>query len=121
MGTNVYDAPLMVGDKIYASGGSVRAFEAESGKQLWMARVRSTDSMAYDDGVLCIYTTTPDMVALFVKQGERAQCLVDAVMVWNTARMAELESHSIQTRDACRLTTQPTVRMFDAPTSTIVS
>ncbi|HET8936842.1 MAG TPA: PQQ-binding-like beta-propeller repeat protein [Polyangiales bacterium] len=69
MGTNVYGAPLMVGDKIYASGGSVRAFDAESGMQLWMATVRSTGSMAYDDGVLYVYTSTPDMVALDAATG----------------------------------------------------
>lgn len=69
MGGNVYGVPLMVGDKIYASGNSVRAFEAESGKQLWMAPVSSTGSMAYSDGVLYVYTSRPEMVALDAATG----------------------------------------------------
>lgn len=69
MGGNVYGAPLMVGDKIYASGNSVRAFEAETGKELWMAPVRSTGSMAYDNGVLYVYASTLEMVALDAATG----------------------------------------------------
>ncbi len=69
MGGNVYGAPLMVGDKIYASGNSVRAFDAETGMQLWMSAVRSTGSMAYDNGILYIYTSTPEMVALDAATG----------------------------------------------------
>jgi polyvinyl alcohol dehydrogenase (cytochrome) len=69
MGGNVYGVPLMVGDKIYASGNSVRAFDAETGNQLWMSPVRSTGSMAYDNGVLYIYASTPEMVALDAETG----------------------------------------------------
>lgn len=71
MGGNVYGAPLMVGDRIYASGGSgsVRAFEAETGKELWMTPVQSTGTMAYDNGMLYVYTTRPEMVALDAETG----------------------------------------------------
>ena len=52
MGGNVYGAPLQIGDKIYASGNTVRALNAADGKELWRAMVGSTSSMAYSNGVL---------------------------------------------------------------------
>lgn len=65
MGTNVYGAPLMVGDTVYASGGgnSTKALEAETGKQIWTAGLRTTGSLAYDNGTLYLYTAAGAVVA----------------------------------------------------------
>jgi outer membrane protein assembly factor BamB len=52
MGGNVYGAPLQIGDKIYASGNTIRALNAADGTELWRAMVGSTSSMAYANGVL---------------------------------------------------------------------
>ena len=65
MGTNVYGAPLMIGDTVYASGGgnSTKALEAETGKQIWTAGLRTTGSLAYDAGTLYLYTASGSIVA----------------------------------------------------------
>jgi outer membrane protein assembly factor BamB len=69
MGTNVYGAPLQVGDKIYASSGAgVKAFDA-SGKQLWASASGTTGSLAYDNGTLYLYTTIGNIVALDATSG----------------------------------------------------
>jgi polyvinyl alcohol dehydrogenase (cytochrome) len=65
MGTNVYGAPLQVGDKIYASSGTgVRALEPDTGKQIWMSPTGTTGSLAYDSGMLYLYTARGTITAL---------------------------------------------------------
>ncbi|HKP62726.1 MAG TPA: PQQ-binding-like beta-propeller repeat protein [Polyangiales bacterium] len=73
MGTNVYGAPLMVGDKIYASAGTgIRAYDAASGMELWKgAGGGTTGSMAYDAGTLYYYTTSGNIVALDASNGRQ--------------------------------------------------
>ena len=68
---NVYGAPLMIGDKIYASGPSqVRAYEAATGTELWRASVGTTASMGYSEGTLYVNTTGGQIVALDASNGE---------------------------------------------------
>ena len=65
MGGNVYGAALQVGDKIYATApGSVRAFEAASGKELWKTTASSTSALAYADGSLYLNTLGAQIIAL---------------------------------------------------------
>jgi len=65
MGTNVYGAPLMIGDTVYASGGgnSTKALKAETGDPIWSAPLRTTGSLAYDNGTLYLYTMSGSIVA----------------------------------------------------------
>ncbi|HKU37433.1 MAG TPA: PQQ-binding-like beta-propeller repeat protein, partial [Polyangiales bacterium] len=72
MGTNVYGAPLQIGDKIYASSGtSVKALNAETGDPVWSHSGGTTGSMAYDAaaGLLYLYSTRATIVALDVATG----------------------------------------------------
>jgi polyvinyl alcohol dehydrogenase (cytochrome) len=73
MGTNVYGAPLQVGDVIYASSGArVSAFDAASGGELWTnASSRTTGSMAYDDGTLYLNAFGGGVVALDASDGSQ--------------------------------------------------
>jgi polyvinyl alcohol dehydrogenase (cytochrome) len=72
MGTNVYGAPLQVGDKIYASAGTgIRALDAASGKELWRAIGGTSGSMAYDSGTLYYYTTAGNIVAINAADGQQ--------------------------------------------------
>jgi polyvinyl alcohol dehydrogenase (cytochrome) len=69
LGTNVYGAPLQIGDKIYASSGAgVKAFDA-TGKQLWSSANGTTGSLAYDSGVLYLYTVAGAITALDATSG----------------------------------------------------
>jgi outer membrane protein assembly factor BamB len=52
MGSNVYGAPLQIGDRIYLSGTTVRAIDAASGKEIWKVMTPSTSSLSYDNGIL---------------------------------------------------------------------
>jgi polyvinyl alcohol dehydrogenase (cytochrome) len=71
MGGAVYGAPLMVGDTIYGSSGtSIRAFEADTGKELWKATGGTTGSMAYDAGTLYYYTMSGNIVAISAADGK---------------------------------------------------
>ena len=68
---NVYGAPLMVGDKIFASGPSqVRAYEAATGTELWRATVGSTASMSYAEGTLYANDNSGTIVALDASNGQ---------------------------------------------------
>jgi polyvinyl alcohol dehydrogenase (cytochrome) len=70
LGGNVYGAPLMIGDRIYANGPStVRAFDAATGMQLWSAPVSSTGSLAYDEGTLFLNSNVANIVALDAETG----------------------------------------------------
>jgi polyvinyl alcohol dehydrogenase (cytochrome) len=70
MGTNTYGAPLMVGDKVYASSGaSIKAIDAASGTVEWMKSAGTTGSMAYDSGTLYYYTTSANIVAIDAADG----------------------------------------------------
>jgi polyvinyl alcohol dehydrogenase (cytochrome) len=70
MGTNVYGAPLQVGDKIYASSGTgVRALDPETGKPLWTSPTGTTGSLAYDSGTLYLYTARGTITALDAASG----------------------------------------------------
>ncbi len=69
LGTNVYGAPLQVGDTIYASSGAgIKALDA-SGKELWNNPTGTTGSMAYDQGTLYLYTQLGAVVALDATTG----------------------------------------------------
>jgi polyvinyl alcohol dehydrogenase (cytochrome) len=68
---NVYGAPLMIGDTIYASGPSqVRAYEAATGTELWRAMVGSTASMSYAEGTLYANDNQGQIVALDASNGQ---------------------------------------------------
>ncbi|MDH5672740.1 MAG: PQQ-binding-like beta-propeller repeat protein [Myxococcales bacterium] len=70
MGSSVYGAPLQVGDRIFASSAAgVRAFEADTGTELWAASPSSTASMAYADGTLYVNDTQGQIVALNAEDG----------------------------------------------------
>ena len=72
MGTNVYGAPLQVGDKIYASVGSnIRALDAATGKEVWRANGGTTGSMAYENGTLWYYTLSGNIVSLNAMDGKQ--------------------------------------------------
>jgi polyvinyl alcohol dehydrogenase (cytochrome) len=72
MGTNVYGAPLQVGDKIYASSGTgIRAFNAATGDEVWRGTGGTTGSMAYDSGTLYYYTATGNIVAIDATNGRQ--------------------------------------------------
>jgi polyvinyl alcohol dehydrogenase (cytochrome) len=72
MGTNVYGAPLQIGDKIYASSGaSIKAFDAATGKELWTGTASTTGSMAYDGGTLYLYTMAGSLVAVDATNGQQ--------------------------------------------------
>jgi outer membrane protein assembly factor BamB len=69
--SNVYGAPLMIGDKIFASGPSqVRAYEAATGTELWRASVGTTASIAHSEGTLYVNTTGGQIVALDASSGD---------------------------------------------------
>lgn len=71
LGGNVYGAPLQVGDKIYANGpGTVRAFEAAGGKELWKVSATSSGSLAYVDGTLYLSTTNNKIVTFDAADGK---------------------------------------------------
>jgi outer membrane protein assembly factor BamB len=70
MGTNVYGAPLQIGDKIYASSATgVKQFDAATGTPGWTGRTGTTGSMAFDSGTLYLNTTSGAIVALDVATG----------------------------------------------------
>jgi outer membrane protein assembly factor BamB len=72
LGTNVYGAPLQVGDKIYASSGAmVKAFDAATGKEVWTSPASTTGSMAYDNGMLYLYSALGSVVALDATNGQQ--------------------------------------------------
>jgi outer membrane protein assembly factor BamB len=72
MGTNVYGAPLQVDDKIYASSGAgIKALNAATGEVLWMSTSATTGSMAYDSGMLYLYTPAGAIVALDAATGQK--------------------------------------------------
>lgn len=73
MGTNVYGAPLMVGDTVYASGGgtAVKAMKADTGDVIWTgAGLSTTGSMAFDSGTLYLYTASGSIVAADAMTGK---------------------------------------------------
>jgi outer membrane protein assembly factor BamB len=70
MGSNVYGAPLQIGDKIYLSGTSVRAVEAASGKEIWKVMIPSTSSMSYDNGILYLNDDNGKINALNAADGK---------------------------------------------------
>jgi len=71
MGGNVNGGALQVGDKIYATApGSVRAFDAASGMQLWKTNVGSTATLGYSDGMLYINDNGGQVVALNAADGK---------------------------------------------------
>jgi polyvinyl alcohol dehydrogenase (cytochrome) len=71
-GSNVYGAPLQVGDKIYASSGAgVFAFDAASGMMLWNNPTGTTGSLAYDSGMIYLYTQLASIVALDASTGQQ--------------------------------------------------
>jgi polyvinyl alcohol dehydrogenase (cytochrome) len=73
MGTNVYGAPLMVGDTVYASGGgtAVKAMKADTGDVIWTgAGLATTGSMAFDTGTLYLYTASGSIVAADAMTGK---------------------------------------------------
>jgi polyvinyl alcohol dehydrogenase (cytochrome) len=70
LGTNVYGAPLQIGDKIYASASTgVKALDPETGKQLWSSPSGTTGSLAYDSGTLYLYTARATITALDAATG----------------------------------------------------
>lgn len=72
MGGNVYGAPLQIGDRVYASGPKdVRAFEAESGKELWRVPFESTASLAYAAGAVFVHSAKLGIVALQASDGKQ--------------------------------------------------
>ncbi|MET0387000.1 MAG: PQQ-binding-like beta-propeller repeat protein [Polyangiales bacterium] len=71
MGGNVYGAALQVGDKMYATApGSVRAFEAATGKELWKTNVASTSTLGYANGKLFLNSGTGKMVSFDAADGK---------------------------------------------------
>jgi polyvinyl alcohol dehydrogenase (cytochrome) len=70
MGGNVYGAPLQIGDKIYASAGTVRALDAATGKEVWKAMVGTSGSMTYADGTLYLNASGGRIVALNAADGK---------------------------------------------------
>jgi polyvinyl alcohol dehydrogenase (cytochrome) len=71
MGTNVYGAALMVGDKIFASGSGVRALEAATGKELWKVTGGSQGSLAYADGTLYYNAAGGSVTAISAEDGKQ--------------------------------------------------
>ncbi|MEY4576421.1 MAG: hypothetical protein RL701_1124 [Pseudomonadota bacterium] len=74
MGDNVYGAALQVGDKIYASSGTVvQAFNAADGAKLWRnTRAGTTAAMSYDEvdgGTLYLNNNAGQVVALKAADG----------------------------------------------------
>jgi polyvinyl alcohol dehydrogenase (cytochrome) len=66
MGGNIYGAPLIIGNTVYASsgGGSSKSLDLETGKPGWTsAALRTTGSMAYENGVLYAYSITGSVTA----------------------------------------------------------
>jgi glucose dehydrogenase len=95
MGGNVYGAALQVGDKMYATApGSVRAFDAASGMQLWKTTVSSTSALSYVDGTLYLNTPSGKMISLNA---------ADGTMAWsntiNTDEMGDGTSSAIPVGD----------------------
>ncbi|HKP60026.1 MAG TPA: PQQ-binding-like beta-propeller repeat protein [Polyangiales bacterium] len=74
MGTNVYGAPLQVGDRIYANAGnSVRALDAKTGNEIWNVSPGGTSgSMTYFDGKLYLNATGSKLIALNASDGSQA-------------------------------------------------
>jgi polyvinyl alcohol dehydrogenase (cytochrome) len=71
MGGNVYGAPLQIGDKIYASAGTVRALDAASGKEVWRAMVGTQGSLSYAEGTLYLNTAGGNLIALEAASGKQ--------------------------------------------------
>jgi polyvinyl alcohol dehydrogenase (cytochrome) len=70
LGTNVYGAPLQIGDKIYASAGSgVKALDPETGKPVWSNPSGTSGSLAYDNGTLYLYTARGSITAIDAMSG----------------------------------------------------
>jgi polyvinyl alcohol dehydrogenase (cytochrome) len=70
LGTNVYGAPLQIGDKVYASAGSgVKALDPETGKQIWANPSGTSGSLAYDNGTLYLYTARGSIIAIDAMSG----------------------------------------------------
>lgn len=72
LGTNVYGAPLQVGDTIYASAATgVTAFNAATGTTKWKSRAGTTGSLAYDGGTLYLHTALGSITALDASSGSQ--------------------------------------------------
>jgi polyvinyl alcohol dehydrogenase (cytochrome) len=72
LGGNVYGAPLQVGDKIYASGpGSVHAYDAATGHELWSTNVASTSTLSYVEGTLYLNSQQGQMIAINAVDGKQ--------------------------------------------------
>ena len=70
MGSAVYGAPLLVGDKVYVSGsGGLRGYDA-MGKELWKASPGTSGSMSYFEGTLYVNTTGSKILALNAEDGK---------------------------------------------------
>ncbi|MEW6329920.1 MAG: outer membrane protein assembly factor BamB [Pseudomonadota bacterium] len=68
-------SPALDGDVIYTSDpkGKVRAFDANSGRRLWQARVKQlvTGATAAGDGLVVVATKKGEAIALDAKDGHR--------------------------------------------------
>jgi len=74
LGSNVYGAPLQVGDRIYASSEVVvMALDAATGDQIWRnTRAATSGSLAYDHdtNLLFMHTDAGDIAALDAETGD---------------------------------------------------
>ncbi|HTE46655.1 MAG TPA: PQQ-binding-like beta-propeller repeat protein [Gemmatimonadaceae bacterium] len=70
MGSNVYGAPLQIGDKMYLSGTNVRAIDAASGTEIWKAAIPSTSSLSFDNGILYLNDDDGQINALNAADGK---------------------------------------------------
>lgn len=70
LGGNVNGGGLQVGDRIYASGpGTVKAFQAADGQELWSARGGGTCTLGYSHGTLYMQDNSGNISALSAEDG----------------------------------------------------
>jgi polyvinyl alcohol dehydrogenase (cytochrome) len=71
LGGNITGGALQVGDKMFATGPSaVYAFDAATGKQLWMSRVSSSSTPGYADGTVFVHSTSGNVLAFDAADGK---------------------------------------------------
>jgi len=70
LGGEIYSAPLQVADKLYVSGPhDIRAFDAQSGNELWKFVEPTSSSLSFAEGALYIRTIQSDILALDAATG----------------------------------------------------
>jgi polyvinyl alcohol dehydrogenase (cytochrome) len=71
LGGNVMGGALQVDDKMYATGpGSIVAFEAATGTELWRTSASSSSTLGYADGTLYLHSVSSNVMAFDAADGK---------------------------------------------------